>query len=288
MPDTKELKEKYKKLAFILASHVDNLQRLASTWSEDITKIYEKTEDEVLSLITEIHDLLSKNKISSVTSMTHLRKLKSKLKELRKKSNQEALDFIEKNIEQLIKNEDSWNKAWLFSIFTLFDDKKKKSDIQSLTQAHTKDIRNYGLYNGGTVDEIFEQIYQLDISRLNFLASKPLLNKAKGKENLKEETLKEEAAKAISKTKNQLSVNVFSIVNGISNDTASLFAQTNKKIVQGMMWVTALDESVCDECAALEGVIFDAGKEPFCPAHFNCRCHVVPVTREISDELPRS
>lgn len=42
-------------------------------------------------------------------------------------------------------------------------------------------------------------------------------------------------------------------------------------------WITKKDERVCEECAPRDGQIFDIDKLPPLPAHYRCRCHIVPV-----------
>lgn len=49
--------------------------------------------------------------------------------------------------------------------------------------------------------------------------------------------------------------------------------------VKQVMWVTAGDERVCEECGPLDGEIFDIDKLPPRP-HRNCRCEFVKVNGE--------
>lgn len=44
-----------------------------------------------------------------------------------------------------------------------------------------------------------------------------------------------------------------------------------------VMWVSLLDDSVCDDCEALDGQVFDIADAPDPPEHWNCRCHLEPV-----------
>ena len=80
-------------------------------------------------------------------------------------------------------------------------------------------------------------------------------------------------------------VNIMMIVNGVSNETSSAVARKNSKYVDAVMWVTELDERVCEECDALEGEVFLPDEAPACPMHPNCRCRLVPVMREMTPYL---
>ena len=46
--------------------------------------------------------------------------------------------------------------------------------------------------------------------------------------------------------------------------------------VKKVMWVTQRDERVCEECSALNGLVFDIDDAPAKP-HLGCRCRLVPV-----------
>lgn len=70
-----------------------------------------------------------------------------------------------------------------------------------------------------------------------------------------------------------------------------LFAE-NRDLIKSVMWVATLDTRTCVQCAELDGTEFDmdAGERP--PAHLNCRCATIPVTKSWralgidADEVP--
>ena len=47
--------------------------------------------------------------------------------------------------------------------------------------------------------------------------------------------------------------------------------------VKEVEWVTEHDERVCEECGPRDGVIYPIDKVPQIPAHYNCRCIIIPV-----------
>ena len=49
--------------------------------------------------------------------------------------------------------------------------------------------------------------------------------------------------------------------------------------VEEVEWVTQQDEKVCAECEPLDGQIFKIDKVPMLPAHYGCRCYIIPVLR---------
>ena len=61
-----------------------------------------------------------------------------------------------------------------------------------------------------------------------------------------------------------------------ATDRAMLDAYEDAGITE-VMWNTATDERVCEECQALDGQVFPIQKLPKKP-HVNCRCYWTPVT----------
>ncbi len=47
--------------------------------------------------------------------------------------------------------------------------------------------------------------------------------------------------------------------------------------VERVVWVATLDDSVCEDCEALDGTIYDVGTVEAGQEHWNCRCVLEPV-----------
>lgn len=47
--------------------------------------------------------------------------------------------------------------------------------------------------------------------------------------------------------------------------------------VKKVKWITERDDRVCSKCEPLDGKIFDIDKLPPLPAHYRCRCILVPA-----------
>ena len=48
-------------------------------------------------------------------------------------------------------------------------------------------------------------------------------------------------------------------------------------VVNRVMWDATLEDNTCDECAALDGKVFDIDDAPDLLIHPNCRCALIPV-----------
>lgn len=57
-------------------------------------------------------------------------------------------------------------------------------------------------------------------------------------------------------------------------DAARLMAFEDADVTD-VVWVTARDERVCEECEPLDGQVFRISEAPKCPAHWRCRCRLV-------------
>lgn len=68
--------------------------------------------------------------------------------------------------------------------------------------------------------------------------------------------------------------------------------ERNSDLIKGVRWVSTLDGRTSPICRARDGKVYDAGKGPRPPAHFNCRSSTSPVLkswRELGfdvDDLP--
>jgi SPP1 gp7 family putative phage head morphogenesis protein len=66
-------------------------------------------------------------------------------------------------------------------------------------------------------------------------------------------------------------------VNFIANQARRAFILDNQEIFQQEMFVATLDDRTTMLCASLDGDLFDVGKGPVPPLHWNCRSTRVPV-----------
>lgn len=50
--------------------------------------------------------------------------------------------------------------------------------------------------------------------------------------------------------------------------------------IRKVEWLTAGHDNTCDQCAALNGKVFDIAQAPPCPLHPMCRCTLLPVIED--------
>lgn len=71
--------------------------------------------------------------------------------------------------------------------------------------------------------------------------------------------------------------------NHVSNSARIAFYRENEDIIKGEMWVATLDHRTCPICGKRDGQSYEFGKAPALPAHYNCRCTVIPILRSWRD-----
>ena len=70
-------------------------------------------------------------------------------------------------------------------------------------------------------------------------------------------------------------------VNQVANKASMAVYESNQDVSSKYQWVATLDTRTSAICAALDDRIFEYGKGPMPPQHFNCRSTTVPI---IDDE----
>jgi SPP1 gp7 family putative phage head morphogenesis protein len=137
-------------------------------------------------------------------------------------------------------------------------------------------IISYGVYNGGTVSQIFGKIKETDTNRI-FDAMVRSLRTGKTLQEARREVKRE-----LLKTKKYIRNEILSIVNGVKNDVVLSFAFENQT---RLLYSTALDGRVCEECNHYEGQIFYFNDTdiPSLPMHINCRCRLIPIPDDKGD-----
>lgn len=72
-------------------------------------------------------------------------------------------------------------------------------------------------------------------------------------------------------------------VNHIANGASEALYERNSDIISGVRWVSVLDSRTTAVCRARDGKVYEPGKGPRPPAHWNCRSTTTPVTKSFRD-----
>ena len=271
---------KIRALALLLASHTDDLQRLGTSLADRMSREYSSGVGELRGILLDAYaDLDDGEKPTTFAYMNSIAKMKAKVMEYRRPRFDSMKAILADELAALEKNEESFSLAWIIALYEAFN--LPAPSVKDMSKRASEEIRKYGIYNGESIDAIFDKYLAADVNRLVSAVTIEAGMREKG--SIKH--LRGEIERALLTARRQMHVNIMMIVNGVSNETSSAVARKNSKYVDAVMWATELDERVCEECDALEGEIFLPDEAPACPMHPNCRCRLVPVMREMTPYL---
>lgn len=258
-----------KELAFALTQHADDLQMFANGVSMDALDDFLQTEDAIMELIYKLYQAYEKKGLNlEPETKKYLENLLEKIAEIRENCFHDQEDELEKSAAGMIRNESKFLKAFFIAL--------TGQSVIALNTDWFKRIAENGIYNGGTLKQIFQQLALDDVSRIY----RAMIDALRNGKSLNE--ARKDVQKVLDRTRRNLDSEINSILNGIANDVAKAFAAENKT---KLMFSTALDNNVCDHCNPLHGHIYnyDDPEIPAVPLHINCRCRLIPVP----DDNPR-
>lgn len=271
---------KIRALALLLASHTDDIQRLGTSLADRMSREYSSGVGELRGILLDAYaDLDDGEKPTTFAYMNAISKMKTKVMEYRRPRFDSMKAILAEELAALEKNEESFSLAWIIALYEAFN--LPVPSVKDMSKRASEEIRKYGIYNGESIDSIFDKYLAADVNRLVSAVTIEAGMREKGSIR----HLREEIDRALLTARRQMHVNIMMIVNGMSNETSSAVARKNSKYVDAVMWATELDERVCEECDALEGEVFLPDEAPACPMHPNCRCRLVPVMREMTPYL---
>ena len=79
---------------------------------------------------------------------------------------------------------------------------------------------------------------------------------------------------------NQIDTIVRTSINQVSNSAINSVFQANSDMIDRYKYVATLDSRTSAICGRLDGQVFEMGKGPQPPQHFNCRSTIVPIIKD--------
>tara|TARA_A100001515_G_scaffold27376_1_gene20980 strand:- start:597 stop:1850 length:1254 start_codon:yes stop_codon:yes gene_type:complete len=131
---------------------------------------------------------------------------------------------------------------------------------ESQAQLFAKTVRN-GLLTGESVDKIARRLK----GRLRFGQRGSVRQMAQA------------GGEATAVANNQVMALVRTSVNQVANAASQQTYQANQDVTQKYRYIATLDGKTSAICRSLDGRVFEYGKGPTPPQHFNCRSTTVPI-----------
>lgn len=275
-----------RRLALMLAIHADELQGLAESISDGAAEIWDATDAEIVGAIQDgIEEVSSQGAGQKIIAM---HRLKTLISEIRMRKSDEMAAYVHGKMQEIRNGEHDFNLMWLALILSLSGIRKIAKEPGVAEEVYGED----GEFSKASVDTMLRGFFDSDFQRLSRVITKWYVKAIaidnSSRNGITERNMRrlirsttEEVRKAIDTASRQLRVIVTMAVNGVSNDTAVKVAAGSEGMAERLLWVTELDERVCEDCDSLEGKSFDAKDAPPCPMHPNCRCRLVPVTEQL-------
>lgn len=87
----------------------------------------------------------------------------------------------------------------------------------------------------------------------------------------------------INKLRNQFSSAIQTLIQNIST---YIMYKIGSYLYDRYQWVSVLDSRTTDICRGRNGNVYEYGKGPRPPAHYNCRSTIIPVAASVGNDLP--
>lgn len=251
-------------LAFILTRHADDLQRFAYLLKEEELEEFDSLEAAIMEVVFTIYSYYEKNGIPVDASMdSFIKKIREQIRDIKEGYYEDLFESLSENLYEEVKNE----SKFLYKVFTLLP------GVFAADRLLAEDYKNIfakGVYNGNTVKLHLQDIQENEIKRI----ARVIMENLSG--NFSIIDARNAVKKELEKVRKNITSAIDLFVNGVAADTAKAFAAKNRCF---LLYSTALDSSVCENCSPLEGKMysFDSPDLPAVPMHYNCRCRLVPV-----------
>lgn len=95
------------------------------------------------------------------------------------------------------------------------------------------------------------------------------------------EQILENFDKVLSSWQKNLVTETQTMVKSFVDNTQNQIKRANSKIFTGYKWCSILDSKTCDDCADLDGSVYNTISDaPYSPIHYRCRCQTIGFLQE--------
>jgi hypothetical protein len=238
-----------------LYRHYDDMERYAFMLGNRFADYDEGEDAELFYLLSDLFRYSFGNDRETKKRLEAFRK---KLIELNERRFDRILKMLDKESEDIIKNEVLFLLLFYLEFFSV--------DLKKLTKDEMKQIYLYGFFYGLTRVQIFERVMNRSVNDIYEIVSSGMLN------HIPMEELVNNVKKALEKTSENIITETNGIVDGLINDAALAVAEKNNMLLK---YCDMMDSRVCGKCMKYRNKTFryDSKDIPLIPQHPHCRCH---------------
>lgn len=275
--DPKSQRSVFADLAKQIADHQARIQVIAANWAETITEHLNATEKKLLAAIAK--ELANfKFRPNAKETLVKLKRIHTILRKLRLKGWKAAQEAIEREARELAANEAKWAQK----VAKVTSDPKDAAKLKEVSGATLDKVVKFGLADGKTVNEYFDQLADDEAVRLESTIRQGVESGwtiDQMTRNIAGTAQNDYTDGLLNVTKNAAKMMARTLTNAIANNAKDAFYQENAEIIPQVEILATLDGRTCISCASLDRKRYKTGEpHPALPVHQNCRCVLLPVT----------
>lgn len=245
---------------------VEGTQKQANNAAFDVLSIYKRNLDSVRQQIADIYLKYTVNGELKISQRQRLSELASLDKQLSAQINDLYPKEV-KTVTNTVKN--AAEDTYYSTLYTIDKGVKDGIKVAPLNPKFAEHLAETRIEGKTFSDRVWEDTNKL-ASRVSSDVEQALI----------QGTSPEKLAKKVKSDFGSTAYQAQRVINTeVARATTAAQTESYKAsgVVNRVMWDAALEDSTCDECAALDGKIFDIDDAPDLPLHPNCRCALIPV-----------
>ena len=245
-------------LAKQIADHQARIQVIAANWEETITEHLNATEKKLLSAIAkELENF--KFRPNAKETLAKLKRIHTILRKLRLQGWKAAQEAIEREARELAANEAKWAQK----VAKVTSDPKDAAKLKEVSGATLDKVVKFGLADGKTVGEYFDQLADDEAVRLESMIRQGVESGwtiDQMTRNIAGTAQNDYTDGLLNITKNAAKMMARTLTNAIANNAKDAFYQENIDIIPQVEILATLDGRTC--VAKGECVLTPSGEVP--------------------------
>lgn len=245
---------------------VEGTQKQANDAALDVLSIYKRNLDSVRQQIADIYQKYTENNELKISQQQRFKELAALDKQLSAQINDLYPKEV-KTVTNTVKNaaEDSYYST----LYTIDKGVKNGIKVAPLNPKFAEHLAETRIEGKTFSDRIWQDTSKLAVHVRNDV-----------EQALIQGTSPEKLARKVKSDFGSTAYCAQRVINTeVARATSAAQTESYKAsgVVNRVMWDATLEDNTCDECAALDGKIFDIDDTPDLPIHPNCRCALIPV-----------
>lgn len=245
---------------------VKGTQKQANNAAFDVLSIYKRNLDSVRQQIASIYQKYTENNELKISQQQHLKELAALDKQLSAQVN----DLYPKEVKTVANTvKDAAEDAYYSTLYTIDRGVKDGIKVAPLNPKFAEHLAETSIEGKTFSDRIWQDTSKLAAHVRNDV-----------EQALIQGTSPEKLARKVKSDFGSTAYSAQRVINtevARATSAAQMESYRASSVVNRVMWDATLEDNTCDECAALDGKVFNIDDAPDLPLHPNCHCALIPV-----------